>query len=336
MLQSGVMNRASHLGKKIGCMCACAAMRGIALAGLLLAPAACGPTIAVPPTPTRDASAIMVAQNHLHGEGAAGGLRLFTKYGGPLTVAVGEQPAKPLPSQPFTITYSLKSSAGSPINQDGLKVTHQRLMHLILVSADLEYFSHIHPLPVGSGLYSVESLVPRPGTYLLFNEFVTALGVTQVERNLFSTTGAPPDTSAELTPDLGVPHSVDGLRVVLTSNTVKLRRRAPVVFTLEVSKDGEPVTEMEPFLGAPCHVAIISADTKQFTHTHGDVPGGAMSPVMAGMDMSKVGDMPVPAYFGPKLQFTHTFAQPGLYRVWVQFGYRGAVETAAYNMQVEK
>jgi hypothetical protein len=263
-------------------------------------------------------------------------LRLITKYGGPIGVGVEEQPAQPQPSQPFTITYTLKDGQGNPVEQTGLRLTHERLMHLIVVSQDLQQFQHIHPLPEGDGRYSVSTAVPGAGKYLLFNEFVTADGVTQIERDLFATTGASADVQAQLTPDLGSTQRAGELETVLTSVSPKVRRRLPVTFHLDVTRNGQPVTDLEPYLAAPCHIVIISADTRQFAHTHGDVPGGPMSGDMSGMDMSQMSNIPVPDHFGPRLQFTHTFMQQGVYRVWFQFGYKGEVQTVAYNVQVDK
>jgi hypothetical protein len=315
--------------------CVGAAVAGVVLSGLL---AACsGPSVPIPPTPTTDPSAAPVVSNHHHGEGGGGGgLRLITKYGGPIDVSVEEQPPQPQPSQPFTITYTLKDEQGKAVDEPGLRLTHERLMHLIVVSQDLGHFQHIHPLPEGEGRYSVASAVPAAGKYLLFNEFVTATGVTQIERDVLDTTGSSPDAQAQLTSDLDSTQRVGELETVLTSVSPRVRRRIPVTFNLDVTRDGQPVAELEPYLAAPCHIVIISADTRQFAHTHGDVPGGPMSADMSGMDMSQMSSMPVPANFGPRLQFTHTFMQQGVYRIWFQFGYKGEVQTVAYNVQVDK
>ena len=323
------MFRNGNLGRRAG-----AAVSGVALSVLL---AACAGPLAIPPTPTANPSAVPSTSNHQHGEGGGGGgLRLITKYGGPIDVSVEEQPAQPQPSQPFTITYTLKDGQGAAVEEPGLRLTHDRLMHLIVVSQDLKHFQHIHPLPEGGGRYSAASAVPEAGKYLLFNEFVTAAGVTQVERDLLDTTGSAPDSQAQLTPDLGKKQRVGELEVVMASTSPRVRRRLPVSFTLDVTRDGSPVTELEPYLAAPCHIVIISADTRQFAHTHGDVPGGPMSGDMSDMDMSQMSSMPVPDHFGPRLQFTHTFMQQGVYRVWLQFGYKGQVQTVAYNVQVDK
>ena len=313
---------------------------GALVSGVVLAVALAGcsgPSLAIPPTPTANPSAVPSTSNHQHGEGGGGGgLRLVTKYGGPIDVSVEEQPPQPQPSQPFTITYTLKDEQGRAVEEQGLRLTHDRLMHLIVVSQDLQQFQHIHPLPQGEGRYSVASAVPGAGKYLLFNEFVSAAGVTQIERDLLDTTGSSPDTAAQLTPDLGSTQRAGELEAVLTSTSSKVRRRLPVTFNLDVTRNGSPVTDLEPYLAAPCHIVIISADTRQFAHTHGDVPGGPMSADMSGMDMSRMPSAPVPSHFGPRLQFTHTFMQQGIYRVWFQFGYKGQVQTVAYNVQVDK
>lgn len=330
MLQLGAMFRTGYFGRRVG-----AAVLGVWISVLL---AACsGPSLPIPPTPTADPSAAPIVSNHQHGEGGGGsGLRLITRYGGPVDVGVEATPAQPQPLQPFTITYTLKDGQGAAIEEPGLRVTHDKLMHLIVVSQDLEHFQHIHPLPEGNGRYSVPSIVTEAGKYLLFNEFVTVAGVTQIERDLLDTTGASPDKQAQLTANLGSTQRVGELETLLTSPSPKVRRRSPVAFNLDVTRDGTPVTELEPYLAAPCHIVIISADTKQFAHTHGDVPGGAMSGDTSGMDMSQMASMPVPYHFGPRIQFTHTFMQQGAYRIWLQFGYKGEVQTVAYNVKVDK
>ncbi|MEO8289312.1 MAG: hypothetical protein ABI670_23130 [Chloroflexota bacterium] len=304
----------------------------LGMAALLLV--GCNGPLDVPPTPTPDPKAGPVLQNHQHGEGGPNG-RLITRYGGPVAVDVATQPANPAPTRPFTITYTLNDKNGKPVTGSGLTIVHERLMHLIVVSQDLTNFAHIHPVDEGNGSYVISDTVPSGGKYLMYNEFTTADGITQIERDVLATDGAgAADTPASLTPDIGTKQEVDGVTAQLTTNSPKIRRRIPTHFFLDVSKNGQPVTDLEPFLGAPCHIVIISADTKQFDHTHGDVPGGAMAGDMTTMNMATMALPTPPAHFGPQIQFTHTFMQPGAYRIWVQFGHDGKVVTVPYNVIV--
>lgn len=210
-------------------------------------------------------------------------------------------------------------------------------MHLIVVSKDLQQFAHIHPEYTDEGQYAVNYALPAAGDYIIFNEFYGADGKMQIERNTLSVGGSPtPTGELTLTPDIGQPKLVDGLTVLLTTSPQKVRRRGSTVFNLSVSKDGKPVTTLEPYLGAPAHIVMISSDTMQFAHTHGDAPGGTMAGDMGNTNMGNM-VMPTPEpHYGPNLQFTHTFMQPGIYRVWVQFGYEGHVVTAGYTVQVNR
>lgn len=309
--------------------------------GLVVALTACSaPAIPVPPTPSPNPSATVVLQNHQHGEASVSGgnARLVTRYGGDFEVAMRTSPLVPTPRQVYRLEYFLKDKNGAPVTVDQLRITHEHPMHLIVVSEDLRRFAHLHPRDKGSGRYVISDTLPSPGTYLAYNEFVTASGSTQIERDVITTTGSYTAAPAHLEPDLGVAQQVEGLTVTMTS-TQGIRRKLPTRFAIRVEQDGKPVSDLEPYLGAACHVVIISQDTRQFAHTHGEVPGSS-SPSAAGagtaMDSGMMNMPPPPAHFGPELQFTHTFMQAGMYRIWVQFGWKGRTVTVAYNVQVGK
>jgi hypothetical protein len=306
------------------------------LAALSLLLSACGGPLEVPPTPTPNALAVTVAQNHVHGEGGSAG-RLVTRYGGPVGVSLALQPKAPEPGTPVGIPYALSDDRNAPVTGERLRVVHERLMHLIVVSQDLQSFAHVHPEETEPGRFGVNETLSQTGKYVLFNEFVTAEGVTQIERNVVATAGAESaDNPAALAPDLGTAKESAGLQAVMTTTVNKIRRRVATPFFLDVTQGGKPATDLEAFLGAACHVVIVSADTKQFAHTHGDVAGGALSGDMSKMDMATMPMPTPPAKFGPRLEFTHTFMQPGMYRLWIQFGHAGEVATFAYNVMVAK
>ena len=296
-----------------------------------------GPSIPVPPPPTPEPVARRSLSTHTHGQIAANSLPLMTIYGGATRVSTNVQPPDPVPMSPFTVTYTLRSEAGEPVTADRLQLAHERLMHMFIVSEDLNSFSHIHPNDEGDGRYSVSSSVSSPGRYVMFNTFVDAGGKLQVERDPFTTAGAGMGGApATLTPDLGVAKMADGLEITMDSDR-KALRRVPISFSISVREGGQPVTDMQPYLGAVFHAVIISADTRQFAHTHGDVAGGLMAGDKGGMVMGGGMAMPTPPpRFGPDLEFTHTFMQPGLYRIWVQLQRKGQIYTVSYDVQVSK
>ena len=235
------------------------------------------------------------------------------------------------PGQPVTISYRVIDARSGAV-LTALPLSHERPMHLIAVSRDLAHFQHIHPQLGPGGAYSVRVTPAAPGTYVLYDKFVRGDRTVLDRRALVY--GQPSTHGAALVPDL-TPRTVDGVTVALNAPRV-LAAGHEARFTYRLTRDGHPVTDLAPYLGAAAHVAIVSEDTRAFAHTHGaagargqDAPSSHGNGAMAGMEM----DAP-PAAFGPEVTFTHSFVRPGLYKIWGQFGYHGRVLTVPFVVQV--
>ena len=192
-------------------------------------------------------------------------------------------------------------------------------MHLVAVSEDLSQFQHLHPEVGPDGTWTVTTTFPETANYVLFDEFVYN-GQQVLDRREFMVGEASP-TSASLSPDLSAKTEA-GLTASLSAPET-INAGEDTSFTLQVTRDGRPVTDLEPYLGAPAHVVIVSSDTRDFAHTHGEVNG------MESMDS------PPPSAFGPDISVHHTFPRAGLYKIWFQFGYQGSVITVPYVVEVE-
>jgi len=222
------------------------------------------------------------------------------------------EPEVPQPGQSATFSYRVIDTKSGRTVTD-LPLNHERPMHLILVSGDLTQFQHIHPELAADGSYRVETTLPVAGTYRLYDELVV---------------GEPSSAAAALTPE-AAPKTINGMTVALNApETIQAGETAH--FTFEVTRDGQPVTDLEPYLGAAAHVAIVTEDGTEFAHTHGvaaEDPGHAD----AGAEGDEHGaGHAVPAAFGPQVAVEYTFAKPGLYKLWVQFSHGGQVITAPF------
>ena len=297
----------------------------------LVATTACSGTSDQGPPPLVSTGGVTTG-GHSHGGSLVS--QPLTRYGGPVSVKMEVEPSAPQAGQQFTISYTL-NEAGQPLTLNKLQITHERPMHLIVVSKDLQYFSHLHPEEKGNGRYAVTTTIPKPGPYLLFNEFVTEKGITQYDRHEIKVAGeaAQGDAGTEkLEPTLGHVQQVGELSTLLAADTVTVKRRVPTTFFLDVSKGGRPVMDLEPYLAAAGHIVIISADTTQFLHTHGE----PHDPNVPHTHSATTHPLP-PVRFGPQIEFTHTFnTQPGLYKIWVQFIYGGKVVTVENTVEVLK
>jgi len=248
-----------------------------------------------------------------------------------LRIEWAAEPAVPQPGQPTTFSYRV-IEADSNLSVMDLPLDHERPMHLILVSEDLTQFQHIHPELTADGSYQVETTLPEAGTYRLYDEFVFDGQTVLDEREL--TVGDAAPATAALTPDTA-PKSVDGITVaVAVPETIQAGEVTHLAF--EVTRDGQPVTDLEPYLGAAAHAAIVRADGSGFAHTHGEasVPATAAESDEHAGEEAHGGDHAVPTAFGPQVTVEYTFAEPGLYKLWIQFSHDGQVITAPFVVDV--
>jgi Cu+-exporting ATPase len=241
-------------------------------------------------------------------------------------VAWSSEPATPAPGQTVTFHYRISDAAsGQPITE--LPLDHERPMHLILTSMDLTQFQHIHPALAADGSYTVTTTLLQGGTYSLASEFQhggqTVLDQEQLTVGTATIPGAPP------APDL-TPKTVGGVTVALAKPQT-IRAGATVPLNILVTQNGQPVSDLQPYLGAAAHIAIVRSGGGDFQHTHAEgsdthSDDGATAPH---------DDSAATGPFGPSLAFNATFPLPGTYKIWIQINRGGEVITTAFVVQAE-
>jgi P-type Cu+ transporter len=244
------------------------------------------------------------------------------------------EPASPVPGKPTELAYRVSDAESGEVISE-LPVDHERQMHLIAVSRDLEQFQHVHPEPAANGDFAVTTQFPTEGTYALFDEFVRDGRKVLDRREVEVGAGG---GAASLSPDLE-PKTVDGLVVSLEApEEIRAGEEAAFTYTLEKG-DGTPADDLEPYLGAPAHVAIVSEDTQEFAHTHGEADvseedGSGGHGETEAAEAGEHADHGRGQAFGPEIGFHHTFEAPGLYKVWAQFNHHGNVTTVPFVVEV--
>jgi len=214
-----------------------------------------------------------------------------------------QAPQTMLPGVPVQLVYTLRHAGGNGLFTD-VAISHEEPMHLIVVSRDLQQFQHIHPQPTNRpGQYAVTLTFPMAGTYYLYNQFARLSGADVLLSNVL-TVGAP-SGPAQLSVDR-TPKVSGAVRVALEgADALQSGRPQTLTFRLEDAQTGEPLANLQPYLGAAAHVAILSQDAQTFVHTHGQ-----QAAAMAGAPAAN----PVGRY-GPTISFVNRFPQPGLYKI---------------------
>ncbi|MCX5207040.1 hypothetical protein OG897_37260 [Streptomyces sp. NBC_00237] len=211
------------------------------------------------------------------------------------------------------LRFSIKDAQGRKVT--AYEREHEKELHFIVASRDLTVFRHLHPTRAADGTWSTTADLPAAGGYRAFADFKPAKkGATAL------TLGADLAVSGTYTPNpLPTPSrtaDVDGYRVTLAG---VLKPGKSDTLTLKVAKDGKPVTDLQPYLGAYGHlVALRSGDLAYLhVHPHGTPGDGTTRP-------------------GPDVTFSATAPSPGTYRLFLDFQHEGKVRTAAFTVEAGK
>jgi hypothetical protein len=234
---------------------------------------------------------------------------------------------------PATVRFSLNDAEGKPLQ--GLTLMHARYLHVVIVGQDFSVFAHIHPRDferltpdvLKGGRFFVRFTFPKAGRYIVGIDFAVK-GRPFGRHFIIDVAGEHRMTFAKK--DFTRKEKADGLDVVLATTPARITANKEVLLSYVFRKDDKPVTDLEPWLAAPMHLAIVSSDLKYFLHVHGEVPG--MSPHGHHEDHMH---MAVPTKFGPGIEVPVVFPAKGLYEVFGQVGYEGKVILTKFMVEVK-
>jgi hypothetical protein len=208
------------------------------------------------------------------------------------------------PGRDVPVAFTIDGPDGKPVT--AYDVEHEKRLHLIAVRRDFTGFQHVHPTLDDAGTWSI-GLDLTPGQWRLFADF-TASGAEGL------TLGADLSVSGDYVPaeDAGESRTaqVDGYTVTLDGD---LTPGSDAKLTLNVERDGRPVTDLQPYLGAYGHLVALREGDLAYLHVHPDgTPGdGSTEP-------------------GPDVVFYAAVPSAGDYRLYLDFKHDGVVRTAAF------
>jgi hypothetical protein len=280
-------------------------------------------------TPMYGISAGMDGTHNHHGQG----MRHEHVMGEEVSAELKTEPATLTAGSPATIMIALKNLKGKPVA--GLTVHHDRLVHVVIASQEFSVFSHIHPEDFGpitpqmrkTSVYPVRFTFPKAGRYIIGIDF--AVKEQLFSRHFIVDVGGEP-AMAQLKKDLAREKKFGDMDVTFSLDQQHVTAGKEVILMYRFSKNNKPVSDLEPYLSAPMHLAIISADLDRFIHTHGEIPG---MPAMEHHDHKM--PMDIPRELGPEIDVHVVFPAKGLYQIFGQVGYQGKVIATSFMVEVE-
>ena len=239
----------------------------------------------------------------------------------------------PTPGQPLTEKLDLwMNLPGHPAAIQSYQVEMTKKLHMIFVRDDFKVFLHEHPTLRPDGHLLLTQTFPAPGTYLAYTDGLPNQMNHQVFRFEFNVgQPSPPDRNLPLT-GLGVqagPYEVD-------ISSVRLRAGQMATLDVAILKNGQPATDLHPYLGVPAHAVFLDAQDLSYVHVHPTAAGETMNMSMNG-NMTMMKDPPPMPENGPSpnaLQLHLALRQPGTYRMWLQFRGGNQLQIAQFTITV--
>jgi hypothetical protein len=214
------------------------------------------------------------------------------------------------PGRGVRVAFTIDGSDGSPVT--AYDVEHGKRLHLIAVRRDGTGFQHVHPTLADDGTWRTR-LALTPGDWRLFADFNPTGGVG-------TTLGADLAVAGDYRPAEPTPvrttTTVDGYTVTLDGH---LQPGADARLTLSVTRDGRPVTDLQPYLGAYGHLVVLREGDLAYLHVHPDgTPGDGTTPP------------------GPDVVFHAEVPSAARYRLFLDFRHDGRVHTAEFTVDTHE
>lgn len=216
-----------------------------------------------------------------------------------------------LPAGRRTVEFVIEGPDGSAVTD--YEIEHEKELHLIAVRRDFTGFQHVHPERTSDGTWAAR-LDLTGGTWRLFADFTPVpgdgSGAEALTLGADVTVSGPTSGLAEASPETRV-DTVDGYRVELAGALTPGREND---LSFAVTRQGDPVADLQPYLGARGHLVALREGDLAYLHVHPTDDEDAT---------------------GHEVGFAASVPSVGGYRLYLDFRVDGVVRTASFALRTE-
>ena len=289
-----------------------------------------------------------------------------------LNVKLHTEPQTIKAGESTSLMFHLTDKKGEPFTD--LMIHHDRTLHVLIVSENLQILGHVHPEDFESrdmmaeleGVYTVHFTFPVAGRYILALDVMTA--DAEFSKHLYVDVEGE-NKMQEITHDLRTEKDIFGykeeggdrftravsIRDEMDTSPYHAKIEVPeqikvgemVHIKYHFSLDGKPINDLVPFLDAPMHFAIVNTHLDGILHTHGTVPMNGDSEKMKNdphaahkmKKSAKTGHQhqgSTPEKFGPTVMLMTTFKKTGHYQIFGQLKHKDQILFPTFMVKVEK
>jgi hypothetical protein len=190
---------------------------------------------------------------------------------------------------------------------------HTKKLHFVAVKKDLSGYQHVHPALAPDGTWST-TVKLTPGPWRFFADSLPVIpGSMSMQMTLGADVTVPGAATTVPLPAASRTATVDGYEVKAVGAIGVGHSHN---FSLSVSKDGKPVTDIGDYLGAYGHLIALDTKTLTYNHLH---PARSLQPGVL---------------VGPDVPFQATIPKAGLYRLFFEFNAGGSIHKAEFTMNI--
>lgn len=244
---------------------------------------------------------------------------------------------------PTDLLFTVKNENGETVKD--FQIVHEKPMHLLVVSEDLNEFYHLHPEVQPDGAYKVSFNFPNGGNYRLYTDF-TPLANQQIVQNFPLEVSGNSRPKVELKADSKLEKTVDNLRVTMKPDSdLSAKKELMLNFQVFDANSNKPVINLENYLGAKAHFVVISQDLQEFVHAHpmstDNVKDAEHSHETSRMqtaeEKSHSHDAKLNGAASQSIVSAHIiFPKAGLYKIFAQFQRAGNIITVLFTVDVKE
>jgi hypothetical protein len=184
------------------------------------------------------------------------------------------------------------------------EIVHEKLFHMFVISRDLIFFLHDHPVFGEDAKFRYDLAFSRPGLYRVLADFYPEGATPQLIEKTVIVPGEPRIPSAVLARDYATKETANMHAFLTTAPPEPIAGQKTLMYLHLNPADG-----IEKYIGAWAHMVIVSDDLIDMIHTHPFIADG-----------------------GPQMQFNVYFPRERTYRVFVQVQRKGVVNTARFDV----
>lgn len=210
----------------------------------------------------------------------------------------------------------LDTKANKPVTN--FDTAHERKLHLLIASKDLNWFRHEHPVMSAGGTWQQNMTFPAGGDYWVYADVAPTGQGSRVLITKVSVKGSKPTWDTKLKVQSAFR---DGdLQGVLDSvKPIEIGKSATMRVRLSNAKSHKSTGVTDTYLGALGHLMIFSQDGQTVVHSHPLEDKASIARAKTGVVL-----------------FNARFPKTGLYKAYAQFNWQGKVHTLGFGIRVKQ